>query len=186
MSAVYRVRADLCEYGLTTNNEKGTGVMPAKKPTGFLTNTIHIAQLLSRRYSGTHKHQPLMGGRAGPATRYARKLCEEIVTGLVAQKQADETGTRPAGVMHLRGMTDLQRSEIIQQGENLHEAAGDEAKLQMEQNDLIKWQIEHAEELEAKDDVSGTPLDPVRVIKARITELTFFKKMGVYSKVRRQ
>ncbi len=35
------------------------------------------------------------------------------------------------------------------------------------------------------DDLSGAPLDKGLAIKARMTEMEFFKKLGVYTKVRR-
>ena len=36
------------------------------------------------------------------------------------------------------------------------------------------------------DDISGMPLDKKQAIKARILEMEFFRKKGVYSKVKRQ
>ena len=48
------VRADQCEYGLTTHGPNGES-MPALKPTGFTSNSWCILEELSKRCSGLHK-----------------------------------------------------------------------------------------------------------------------------------
>ena len=55
---------------------------PAKKPTGFMTNSEHIGNRLSLRCDGTHDHVPLVGGRAAAAAIYPTKLCTLICEGL--------------------------------------------------------------------------------------------------------
>ena len=51
------VRADQCQYGLTTPTESGD-MAPAMKPTRFMTNAAPMAKLLQRRCDGSHTHQP--------------------------------------------------------------------------------------------------------------------------------
>ena len=53
------VTADLCEYGLKSDDGKDS----VKKPTKFMTNSPKMAQRLSRRCQGGHSHRRLMGGR---------------------------------------------------------------------------------------------------------------------------
>ena len=48
------VEADQCMYGLKTWGGSTHKLVPAKKPTKFLTNSTWIAQALSRRCKGKH------------------------------------------------------------------------------------------------------------------------------------
>ncbi len=75
MDGVRRVRADQCQYGLQV---KG---IPNKKPTDFMVNGEHMAEMLSRRCQGGHEHQPLTEGRAALAQNYPRKLCQAMIRG---------------------------------------------------------------------------------------------------------
>ena len=53
--------SDQCEYGLRTPDKDGNLVL-AMKPTKRATSSIHIASRRSKRCTGTHKHQHLVGG----------------------------------------------------------------------------------------------------------------------------
>ena len=75
---VQRVVGDQCQYGLRVRAEEELN----KKPTGFMTNSKHIAQRVSKRCDGGHSHQSLISGRAKDAEAYPRDLCKEIVKGL--------------------------------------------------------------------------------------------------------
>ena len=58
--------ADLCMFGLktmSTNAGEAIREVFAKKPTKFMTNSARIAEELSRRCKGLHRHQRLMGGK---------------------------------------------------------------------------------------------------------------------------
>ena len=65
---VQRVRTDMCQLGMTSRQRGvGSALEPVLKPTGFLTNSEHIAKELSQRCSKYHDHVPLFGGRAAAA-----------------------------------------------------------------------------------------------------------------------
>ena len=69
------VSADQCRYGLVTPSEDDpTQMMPAMKPTKFLTNSEMMASQLQKQCQGDHKHQPLVGGRCKDATYYPAPL----------------------------------------------------------------------------------------------------------------
>lgn len=85
--ALRLVTADQCMYGLKSTDSAGEA--PAKKPTMFATSAGRIADRLSKRCDGMHRHVQLVGGRAGPAARYPRELCEAICEGLREQLQDD-------------------------------------------------------------------------------------------------
>ena len=52
-------------------------------------------------------------------------------------------------------------------------------------NELMWWYEDNCQQLYAEYDVSGSQLDPKLVVKARRTELDFFRTMRVYEKVPR-
>ena len=64
------------------------------KPTGFMTNSPHIAKALSRRCRGGHQHIVLLDRRAGPAAEYPEALCKAICTGMKEQIAADKELTK--------------------------------------------------------------------------------------------
>ena len=79
-----RAVGDQCQYGLVATKKGVTG--PAKKPTGFMTNSPKIAARLSLRCDGSHSHIHLNEGRAKAAEEYPDGLCKAICTGLREQK----------------------------------------------------------------------------------------------------
>ena len=75
---VFEVRLDMCAFGLQTKDK-----MPALKPTLLLTNVATLALSLGRRCDGRHpQHQPLLGGRAGPAAIYTDQFVDSILKAL--------------------------------------------------------------------------------------------------------
>ena len=75
------VTSDQCEYGLLTPDAEGTPT-PAKKPTRWMSSSAHMLKRLSRRCSGQHVHQHLVGGRAKAAENYSVELITEIIRGI--------------------------------------------------------------------------------------------------------
>ena len=59
--------ADQCMYGLKTRGAHKGVMVPAKKPTKFMTNSRALGRELSRKCKGLHAHQSLVGGRASDA-----------------------------------------------------------------------------------------------------------------------
>ena len=92
---VERVVGDQCRYGL--KSREGDVVGPAKKPTGFMTNSVCIARRLEKRCVNTpqrqvHQHIRLESGRARKAQIYLDKLCKETFEGLMEQMEVDRKG----------------------------------------------------------------------------------------------
>ena len=88
---VTTVTSDQCEYGATTHNDQGEQV-PCKKPTKWATTSIQMQESLSKRCSGTHIHQPLMGGRAAAAAYYPLGLITAILRGIRNTADAEDKG----------------------------------------------------------------------------------------------
>jgi len=85
---VRRVIGDMCMYGMTTEYD-GKSV-PAKKPTGWLSNCPGILSELCRRCDGGHEHGHLLGdNRARRAQVYPEGVCRAILRGLRVQLIAD-------------------------------------------------------------------------------------------------
>ena len=78
---VSSVVSDQCEYGLLTTNGDGVPT-PAKKPTRWMSSSAMMLKRLSRRCSGKHVHQHLVGGRAKAAEDYSVQLVTGILRGM--------------------------------------------------------------------------------------------------------
>ena len=85
------VTAHQCQYGLVTPSEEDPSIMmPALKPTKFLTNSPLMASQLQLKCKRDHKHQPLVGGRCRDASFYPPGLVRAILKGMILQTKEDE------------------------------------------------------------------------------------------------
>ena len=66
------VTTDLCNFGMMIQDMHGPGLV--KKPTKFMTNSVHIAKWLDVRCQGGHRHVQLIGGRAKQCEVYPSSL----------------------------------------------------------------------------------------------------------------
>ncbi len=139
----------------------------------FLTNALHVARQLMTKCDGQHSHQHLIGGRAAAVARYPQELCEAIVRGIIDQQNADKGKTTIAGVMRVGSLSQSQKLQVRIDADRLHEEAGVPAAIKVEDNELIKWQMENCDNIQAWDDVSGTELEARKVLEARLVELRF-------------
>ncbi len=181
--AVITVHTDMCEFGLTTTDAMGEA--PAKKPTRFLTNSPMVAEQLDVRCKGNHRHAHLIVGRVVAAAQYTDRLCEAIVRGVIRQKKLD--GGAMAKLGSLNVLSQAQHDELQQHSLALHEKDGHNKYKDVDaDNALMSWYRDNPGDMVASDDVSGTRLRPEAVIEARRTELDFFCRMKVYTKVSRR
>ena len=123
---VHLVEGHMCDFGMTShvNGKHGERGL-VKKPTGFMTSSYEIAQLLNRKCSGGHQHVPLVGGRAAGAQVYPEMLCQAIVDGMLRQKNIDESN-RVSTMEMSRGQLNLfsQRLHEEVRRERSHGRAG--------------------------------------------------------------
>ena len=78
MDGVYYIAVDMYQYKLMTKDR-----LLARKPTGLVTNLWPIVkQMLKKRGSGDHPHQPLIGGRAQAAAQYTPQFVRAVLQGL--------------------------------------------------------------------------------------------------------
>ena len=91
---VQYVRGDQCRYNQWTVDFDGTAQL-AMKPTGWLTNSEHIAEAVGLRCNRNvpgehwHRHVPLIGGRAKKTEQYPPALVAAILDGFVRQLRRD-------------------------------------------------------------------------------------------------
>ena len=76
------VEADQCMFGLKTWGPSRHQLVPARKPTKFITNTRAVAAEQKIKCDKSHDHQPLVDGRAKGAARYPPALCRGICRGV--------------------------------------------------------------------------------------------------------
>ena len=82
------VTADKFQYGLVTRSATGrTTLLPAPKPTKFLTNSAMMAAQLTKRCKRDHVHQSLGGGRCRDAAFYPAPLVRAVLKGMVLPTQ---------------------------------------------------------------------------------------------------
>ena len=85
---------------------------PAKKPTGFISNSWAIAKRLRRTCKHNHIHVKLEGGRAKAAALYTDELCMDMCRGLKDQMEYDATGLKCLGELGQLGMEELIREMV--------------------------------------------------------------------------
>ena len=74
------VVGDLCQFGLMVQSKDGS-LLPAKKPTKWMSNSPWMLQRLAKRCLGDHQHHTLLGGKAHGAEEYPIDLVVEILRG---------------------------------------------------------------------------------------------------------
>ena len=83
---VYRIRGDMCRFNMIINDAQGPAL--AYKPTGWMSNSMHILSELNKLCTNSdsknppHRHADLQSGRAAQAAVYPEKLCLSILKGL--------------------------------------------------------------------------------------------------------
>ena len=108
---VQLVQGHVCHFGMLTHiGEKQVEKGLVKKPTGFLTSSDCIAQVLNLERTGVHAHAPLVGGRVAGAQVYPEKLCQAMVNGIFIQKEVEESNRVRTGRMNKGQLSSLTRS----------------------------------------------------------------------------
>ena len=150
---------DMCCYGMTSVDEQGEGLV--RKSTQILKNAPEIADALSQRCCGGHRHVALMSGRAAKAAIYPPGFCSELLKGFSIYKMRTTMRTTKGG----RPLYNLEfaRADLCDPAE-------------------VKTDSECGRYI---DDVKGGELDPVLARVARAEELEVFKQRGVYKVVPR-
>ena len=110
------------------------------------------------------------GGLAGPCQVYPDKFCRLVCDGLKEELARSRGRNQMAKTYDVTGQFgELMRVEELR---TVQEETPDLAHLYDGQGFV--------------DDVSGMPLDKKQAIKARVLEMEFFRKKGVYTKVKRE
>ena len=99
---------------------------------------------------------------------YTRQTAQSLTIGIANQKLSDENDEFIIGHLH----------HVSQEEVNEAQKTADKCHAEKENN------ID-CEAMEAYDDVSGAALNPELVMKARLEEIQYFKRLGVYRKVPR-
>ena len=163
--------ADQCMYDLKTWSRDGKRLLPAKKTTKFMTNCRGVSLELQRRCDKSHEHQQLLDGRAKHASRYTPELCKALCRGLLKEKHKDN--------MNVKYLCSVSASDRLGNME-------DNGKSGIGNKHLNEDKVAEAEiYLQAWDDVLGEPLNPKQGIEARLLEVDYIKRMGVWIKITR-
>ena len=151
---VVKVVGDQCMYGLRARDKEVEG--PARKRTGFMTNSVCIAQQLDQRCPNKvrfeiHRHVRLENGRTKQAQIYPQELWRAICIGIQKQIQADTSG----------------QFLLMESGnEGVHSKDLMNASLELETKYQIVEEPQDASLEQVWDDLSGAELNPDKVKKA--------------------
>ena len=207
MTGVMTTTGDTCAYGLKAQDEHGEA--KAQKRLRFLTSSPEVCKRISRQctnrtesgrasvlpltrlqpklqggvsecVTGQHQHANLMSGRAKQCQIYSREFCREVCEGIAAQKRLDSLGLRSEPILSFEGIRAFAQSKELHDDEMPPLILGEDDELDQPK---VPEEDEEDNDTIARDDVSGAPLKPELVIKARQEEMEYFRKMGVYCKV---
>ena len=79
----FLVTMDQCQYGLLTpSDDDRSKMVPALKPTKWLTNSQIMSEQLNKRSDGSHQHQHLTGARCKDAAYYPIPLVRAMLKGI--------------------------------------------------------------------------------------------------------
>ena len=186
LPGVHKVSLDMCRFGLKVKTK--TGHQLVKKPTCLLTNSKIIAETLNKKCDGSHKHCRLEGGNlCSQAAVYSPDFCKAIVSAF--KRHCHKHGNRVGQVGSLKAR------DFIDSKENLLQIAEDDPGDMPSLDELLNMfdgigdarfpesspNIDGIdEEMEAWDDVKGTPLIPHLVQEARDLEMKYVRDHTVY------
>ncbi len=174
LEGVYVAKFDFCMLGMKTVDDRGEEAH-AKKRTTVMTNSPAVATLLREaQCRREHVHQHLLDHRAGACQKYPEKFAKLVCEGIKRELDTVEWRNRLCKVFDISqpfGKLMALQAKI----EELAEAPEEEYSFS-----------ELYEDMDFVDDVTGAPLDKDEAVAARKTEITFFKKRGVHTKVRRE
>ena len=194
LPGVISVLSDMCAHGLKSTDKLGTALV--KKTTRFITNSQSVATAVGVRCSKTHRHVVLVDGKAKAAGIYPQGLCEAVCRGV--KEHFNNTDNKPVGMRtslecaHSRvtttgpsppqnttGATETIEMDVY--STECHGAAVNHATKEVELFvDLAICEDDYEPTWTATDDVNGGRLDPKDVLKARILEMEYMRKRGVY------
>jgi hypothetical protein len=144
----------------------------AQSPTIFMTSAEAIAAELGQRCYRKRSHQPLLGGRAGPAARYPEELCEAICRGLL--NHLDWKGKEVKPLMRFTEKN-IDQVRVILYGQK-------STKPTQKTSDDAHEDREEA--VRAWDDITGEELDRKALRQARPKELGYTRNKNVWGNMR--
>ena len=170
---VYLAKFDFCQLDMKVLDKSGVKAS-AKKRTAVMTNSKHLAEMLRQaQCDGSHRHEPLVSGKAKQCEVYPEKFARLICTA-IKREIADVKWRRKTAKTFEIGNA-IEKLMAVQTkmecAEPPHEQAGS-----------TRFQELYAGQ-EFVDDVSGLHLNKDLAIQARRVEIEFFKTRGVYEKV---
>lgn len=153
----YVVRSPMCRWNMTAEDQQGIGFV--RKETQYVTNSKVMAEALTAKCTGDHRHVHLVNGRARKAQVYPAKLVRAILKAI--------------------------KRELHNCGELSHfgEAIGIgpvPASVSNEPQEEMVVEENIPEKGMYFDTVTGTPLETSKVLAARAEEMAWIEKQGIY------
>ncbi len=177
MRGVMKFNFDFCTMGMKAKDANGE-IGLVKKRTGLVTNSRHVAGLMEKaQCRGGHQHVVLQDGKPKACERYPDAFCDSVCLG-VKMELEDEVWLNKI-------FTKVAEKEMIGSLLEVQEKFEAMAEPDEEEDEMKKYR-ELYQESDFIDDISSAALEKDLAIRARMTEMSFFKKLGVYTKEPRQ
>ena len=172
LDGVRTVKFDFCMLGMKTHDDMGQETA-AQKRTQIMTNSQAVATvLLEAQCRGEHKHTQLLGGRAKACQEYTDEFCDLVC--MAVKRELDTVRWRDK----MNDCFDITKTfgKLLSVQQKV-----DELPVPPEEDQLSNLYLDAM----FVDDMSGNVLDKEEAIAARRKELEFFKRLGVYTKVKK-
>ena len=175
---VQTVTSDQCQYG-----QKDMNGHPIRKPTRWMSNAAEVLKTLGRRCAGRRgacsmggMHATCSGSRAKAAAIYPFVLCKAILQGMRNQLRDDRRLQEGmCGLMSIDELVNLMEDDGVDALESSQVRVTSDYELN----------AVHSSGAVIKDALTGQPLDPELVRRARRSELDYFESKKVWFKVPR-
>ena len=168
---VERVNFDFCMAGMVVDTPEGPTA--AQKRTGIMTNSKALRSALAKRQcQGQHVHAALIRGKAKQCQVYPDEFCKLVCQSVMGEHSKNMTLNKIALNENETKDVTLEINAILSTPHHEDDYEG-----------TIMDQLYYDKEF--FDDTSGSTLKHSLAVEARKTEMRFFKKMKVYTKVPR-
>ena len=177
LEGVMQANFDFCTMGMRVGDRPRAEVKnyPVKKRTKIMTNSHALYTLLREaQCGGRHaQHADLRDGKASECQEYPEAFCRAVCEAIKRELSTIEWRNRIC-----------KRYDISHTFERLLSAQTKVEKLATPPEE--EYMKELYDGMEFFDDTTGAPLDKELAIKARKLEIDYFRKMKVYSKIKRE
>ncbi len=173
---VYKVNFDFCTAGMAVGSKRNAEDRPhpVKKRTSLITNSsaIHII-FKEAQCRGDHVHAEILSGKTAECQQYPEKFCKMICESVKRELSTIKWRNRLCQEFDITG--------TMQKLLEMHDKV-ETATVPPEEDHFTSLY----DDVDFVDDITGAPLRKNLAIEARKKEIEYFRRLGVYTKVKKE